>query len=128
MRIIGHGIDLQEIRRVEKLLANTHNDWLDGAFTELEQRNVDAEPHTARYFAARFAAKEAVAKALGTGFTDDVTWLDIEVRRKPSGAPEVLLSGGAAVAATGLGITGWQVSCSHSSDYAIASVIATAEE
>lgn len=128
MRIIGHGVDLQDIRRVEKLLANSDNDWLDGAFTEPEQNGADAPPHTARYFAARFAAKEAVAKALGTGFSEDVTWLDIELRRKPSGAPEVQLSGGAAEVAQVLGITGWLVSFSHSSDYAVASVIATAEE
>ena len=73
--------------RVEKMLANLHNDWLDGAFTESEQSGADAPPNTAQYFAARFAAKEAVVKALGTGFTDDVTWLDIEVRRKPTVVP-----------------------------------------
>lgn len=127
MRIIGHGIDIQDLRRVERLLGNPHSDWLDGAFTEVEQAGADAPPNSVQYYAGRYAAKEAVAKALGTGFTDDVTWLDIEVRRKPSGAPEVNLSGGAAEVANALGITNWLVSFSHTADYAVASVIAVAE-
>jgi holo-[acyl-carrier protein] synthase len=127
MRILGHGIDIQVISRVERHLSNPHNDWLDGAFTQSEQTGADAPPNTANYYAGRYAAKEAVAKALGTGFTDEVTWLDIEVRRKPTGAPEVYLTGGAADAASSLGITGWLVSFSHSGDYAVASVIGIAE-
>ena len=127
MRIVGHGIDIQDIRRVERLLANSHKDWLDGVFSEEEQAGADAPPIMAQYYAGRYAAKEAVAKALGTGLTDEVAWLDIQVRRKSSGAPEIELSGGAAEAAKTLGITGWHVSLSHSADYAVASVIAAAE-
>lgn len=128
MRIIGHGVDIQDIRRVEPHLSNPHNDWLDGAFTEAEQAAADPPPNTAQYYAGRYAAKEAVAKALGTGFTEEVTWLDIEIRRNPAGAPEVQLTGGAVEAARSLGITGWLVSFSHSGDYAVASVIAIAED
>lgn len=128
MKIIGHGIDLQDVQKVEKLLANPDNDWLDGAFTQSEQTSADAPPNIAQYFAGRFAAKEAVAKALGTGFTDEVTWLDIEVYRKPSGAPHIRLSGGAAEVAQALGVTGWFLSLSHSGTFCIASAIAIAEE
>lgn len=127
MRIIGHGIDLQDMRRVEKLLANPHNDWLDGVFSEDEQTEADAPPNAIKYYAGRYAAKEAVAKALGTGFTDEITWLDVEIRRKTTGAPEVAVNGSAAELAGSLGITGWLVSLSHSGDYAVASVIAIAE-
>lgn len=128
MRIIGHGVDIQDIRRVERHLSNPHNDWLDGAFTEAEQTAADPLPNTAHYYAGRYAAKEAVAKALGTGFTEEVTWLDVEVRRNPAGAPEVHLMGGAADLADSLGITRWLVSFSHSGDYAVASVIAISED
>jgi holo-[acyl-carrier protein] synthase len=124
MRIVGHGIDLQDMRRIEKLLSSPHNDWLDGVFSDVEQADADAPPNRVQYFAGRYAAKEAVAKALGTGFTDEVVWLDVEVRRNPNGAPEVHLMGGAANIATSLGITHWLVSFSHSGDYAVASVIA----
>lgn len=127
MRIVGHGVDIQDIRRVERHLSNLHNDWLDGAFTEAEQTAADAPPNTAQYYAGRYAAKEAVAKALGTGFTEEVAWIDVEICRKPTGAPEVQVTGGAAEVARSLGITGWLVSISHSGDYAVASVIAIAE-
>lgn len=127
MRIVGHGVDIQDVRRVERHLASPHNDWLHGVFTEAEQAGADAPPNTAQYYAGRYAAKEAVAKSLGTGFTEEVAWLDIELRRKPTGAPEIHLTGGAADLAQSLGITGWLVSFSHSGDYAVASVIATAD-
>lgn len=127
MRIVGHGLDIQELSRVGRLLSNSNNDWRDGVFTEAEQAGADPQPNTIHYYAGRYAAKEAVAKALGTGFTEDVAWLDVEVRRKSTGAPEIHLTGGAAEVANNLGITGWLVSFSHSGDYAVASVIATGE-
>lgn len=127
MRIIGIGIDIQELKRVERLLANPHKDWLDGVFTEAEQAAADPPPNTISYYAGRYAAKEAVAKALGTGFSENVTWLDVEIRRKPTGAPEVRLGGGAADVAKQLGISDWLVSLSHSGDYAVANAIALAD-
>ena len=127
MKIVGHGVDIQDMRRVEKRLADPNRDWLDGTFTEAEQAGADPHPNSVNYYAGRNAAKEAVAKALGTGFTDEVCWLDVEVRRKPTGAPEIHLSGGAAEVAKSLGVTAWLVSFSHSGEYALASVIATAD-
>jgi holo-[acyl-carrier protein] synthase len=128
MRITGHGIDIQELQRIDRLLSNSNHDWRDGVFTEAEQAAADPQPNTVHYYAGRYAAKEAVAKALGTGFSGEVAWLDIEIRRKPTGAPDVHLSEGAAEVARSLGVTGWLVSISHSGDYAVASVIAVSDE
>lgn len=75
-------------------------------------------------YAARFAAKEAVLKALGTGLSGGITWQDIDVRRTASGAPFVEFSGIAAKKATELGLSSWRLSLSHSGGLAIASVVA----
>ena len=122
--IVGHGIDIIEISKIRRRLATAHSEWIDGAFTEAEQSQADPEPNRAQYFAGRYAAKEAVAKALGTGFSDDVTWHDVEILRSETGGPMVSLSDGAADVAETLGITRWFLSISHSDSYAIASAIA----
>jgi holo-[acyl-carrier protein] synthase len=127
MRIVGHGVDVQELKWVERLLANPEKDWLDAVFTELEQASADSPPNAVQYYAGRYAAKEAVAKALGTGFSGDIAWLDIEIRRAPTGAPEVHLTDAAAEVAGARGITAWFLSLSHSGEYALASVIAVTE-
>jgi holo-[acyl-carrier protein] synthase len=95
-------------------------------FTEAEQAQADPEPHRAQYFAGRYAAKEAVVKALGTGFSDEVTWHDVEILRSETGAPSVNLSDGALEAANALGITRWLLSISHGDAFAIASALAVA--
>jgi holo-[acyl-carrier protein] synthase len=125
--VIGHGIDIVEMRKIEYLLARSGGEWTEGAFTAAEREQADPPPNHLQYFAGRYAAKEAVAKALGTGFSDDVAWLDIEILRQPAGSPEVRLSGGALEAATDLGVSRWLVSISHSGDYAVASALALAD-
>ena len=87
----------------------------------------DRPPQHVRYFAGRFAGKEAVAKALGTGFSAEVSWAGIEILRLPSGAPAIRLSGGALEAAKLLGITRWLISISYGGGFAMASVIAVAD-
>ena len=124
--IVGHGIDIVDIRQMERRLATAHGESVEGAFTEAEQQQADPEPHRAQYFAGRYAAKEAVAKALGTGFSDDVTWQDVEILRSATGTPTVILSGDAIEAAVALKITGWFLSISHGDSFAIASAIAVA--
>lgn len=124
MSIIGHGIDLIDLKKVEKHLDSPHNDWLDGVFTESEQDQADPPPNRVAYFSGRYAAKEAVAKALGTGFTDDVAWLDVEILRVESGGVEARLHDGALDVAQSLGITRWLVSISHNATLAMASAIA----
>jgi holo-[acyl-carrier protein] synthase len=124
--IIGHGIDIVELSMVEQRLeAGEH--WIDGTFTESEQAEADPPPNRVQYFAGRYAAKEAVAKALGTGFTDEVTWLDVEILRLSSGAPYARLTEGALAVAESLGVTRWFVTVAHRGAYAVASAIALGE-
>ena len=80
-----------------------------------------------RYFAGRFAGKEAVVKALGTGFAGDITWQRIEILRRENGAPYVKLSAEVLAFAQSLGITDWFVSISHCGEITTASAIAVGE-
>jgi holo-[acyl-carrier protein] synthase len=127
MRILGHGIDLYELSVAAKHLNAPHDDWVAGVFTATEVAQADPPPRHVEYFGGRYAAKEAVAKALGTGFSDEVAWLDIEIVRRAAGAPEVRLSAGALEAANALGVSRWLISISHSGGYAVASAIAVAD-
>ncbi len=94
--IIGIGNDTIDIRRVEKVIAR-HGDRFTGrVFTEIEQRKSDRRRLRAASYAKRFAAKEACAKALGTGMSRGVFWRDLGVVNLPSGKPTMMLTGGAA--------------------------------
>jgi len=126
MWIVGHGIDMESEARIEGYL-KTRERWADGIFSRAE-RELAGEPAKHAYFyAGRFAGKEAVAKALGTGFAGEVTVHGIEILRLPSDAPCVRLSGATLRVATELGATGWFISISHCNGLAIASVIALGE-
>jgi holo-[acyl-carrier protein] synthase len=127
MRIVGHGIDAVEIARVEDFLRSPTRNWAAGIFSAVERQNADEPPLDARYYAGRFAGKEAVSKALGTGMAGDVTVHTIEILRLPSGAPAVNVIGGAREEADRLGITHWFISITYSNSLAIASVIAAAQ-
>jgi holo-[acyl-carrier protein] synthase len=124
MAVIGHGIDIVEVARIEKLLADPEQDFLRGSFSESEQQLAPPQHAWAKHLAGRVAAKEAVAKALGTGFSQGIAWAEIEVSRGDSGAPEVVLSGRAQEVAAELGVTRWHLTISHSAAYAVASAIA----
>lgn len=119
-----HGIDLVEISRVAELLERHGERFRERCFTEGEQSDADAggAGRIARY-AARFAMKEAVLKALGTGWSGGIEWTDVETRRAPSGQPILTLHGAAAERAAELGIRSWAVSMSHTGDLAMASAI-----
>jgi holo-[acyl-carrier protein] synthase len=125
MAIVGHGIDIIQLCDIQRRLNSREADWLEGTFSKAEMDLAGPAPHRTDYFGGHYAAKEAVAKALGTGFSDDVAWLDIEILKLPTGAPIVRLSGGAKNAADALGVDNWVVSIGHSGDYAIASAIAS---
>lgn len=127
MRLIGHGIDIVELARVTASLRSSPDDFLEGAFTEAERALAGEPAERVGYYGGRLAAKEAVAKALGTGFTGDVSWADVEILRLSSGQPEVRLSGGAKAVADGLGVTRWLLSISHSNAFAVASAVAVSE-
>ncbi len=127
MRVVGHGIDVTEVARIEQLLRDHGERFLARVYTRHE-RGFAAEggKRQGERLAARFAAKEAVLKALGTGMRTGLAWTDIEVRMLPSGAPTIALEGRAAELAAGLGICAWHVSLTHAGGLAVASVIAEA--
>ncbi len=119
--IYGIGTDIIEIKRVGQAIERHGPRFLDKVFTPLEQayclRHREASPH----FAARFAAKEAAVKALGTGFRDGIHWLDIEITNTNEGKPFITLSERLKELVGGLEL---QLSMSHCRDYATAFVIA----
>lgn len=124
MRIIGHGIDIVEVSRIAAMLQEHGQRFVTRCFTEGEAGYADeAHRRRAEHYAARFACKEAVLKALGTGWRDGIAWRDIEVRRGPSGQPNIVLTGRCAELADELGIEHWHVSLSHTATIATASVI-----
>ncbi|MDE2135585.1 MAG: holo-ACP synthase [Alphaproteobacteria bacterium] len=93
--ILGLGSDLIDIRRVEKSIERFGDRFLGRIFTETERTKSDKRANRAASYAKRFAAKEACAKALGTGFKRGVFWHDMGVVNLPSGKPTLLLTGGA---------------------------------
>jgi holo-[acyl-carrier protein] synthase len=124
MSIIGHGIDIVAIHRIASLFEHNAEDFLEAMFSPNEREEVESPETTTAFFAGRLAAKEAVVKALGTGFCDDIAWTDVEILRQSTGAPNVYLSGGALAVAQSLGVTRWLVSISHDESHAVASAIA----
>ena len=127
MRIIGHGIDVARIEGIKKELDSPNKRWAERFCSPTEREQADARPLHARYYAGRFAGKEAVAKAIGTGFAGDITWRGIEILRGESGAPFVRLSDEVLALAERLGITEWFISISHCGNISTASVIAMGE-
>jgi holo-[acyl-carrier protein] synthase len=93
--ILGLGSDLCDIRRIEKTLDRFGQRFVDRVFTDVEKRKSDRRKERAASYAKRFAAKEACAKALGTGFSRGVFMRDLGVVNLPSGAPTMALTGGA---------------------------------
>jgi len=95
--ILGFGIDLCDIRRVEHALTRFGDRFVDRCFTEIEKQKSEGRATPAASYAKRFAAKEAWAKALGTGIAAGVFWRDMGVVNLPSGKPTLCLTGGAAL-------------------------------
>lgn len=118
------GTDLCSVKRVSAAYARFGDRFLDRILTPSEKTYVVSHPDIlAKRLAARFAAKEAAAKALGTGWRG-VGWKDIEVVKEKSGQPALKLHGRAARLAQAGGLTGWEVSLTHDGDYASAFVLA----
>ncbi|MCE9610861.1 MAG: holo-ACP synthase [Chthoniobacter sp.] len=124
MIVVGLGVDIVETSRLAASVLRYGEAFLDRVFLESERSYCDAIAVPERCYAARFAAKEAVAKALGTGIGAELGWRDIEILRLTSGAPAIQLHGTGAETATRLGVRAWRISLSHSDHYAVASVIA----
>lgn len=125
MHILGHGIDLVETARIGELIERHGERFLARVFTEAEQAYAQANPmRRIEHLAARFAAKEAALKALGTGWSSGIAWTDVQVKRRPSGEPFLAITGVAAERAAERRITDWMISLSHTKDHAMASVLA----
>lgn len=124
MIIYGIGIDVVEVDRIEAAIAKQGDLFLDRLFTEKEREYCSRQRRPALHYAARFAAKEAVSKALGTGIGKSAGWLEMEVQRGESGAPTMLFSGNAAAFLEAQGIAMVQVSLSHAKEYAAANAVA----
>ena len=96
MTMIGMGSDLIDIRRIEKTLERFGERFINRCYTDLERAKSDKRMNRAASYAKRYAAKEAMSKALGTGFRKGVFWRDMGVINLPSGKPTMALTGGAA--------------------------------
>lgn len=122
--VIGVGTDLIEIARIERSVERFGDAFLQRVYTPGEIAYCQSKRNAAESLAARFAAKEAGAKALGTGISRGVSWREFEVRRLPGQRPELHLSGRAAEIAKGLGIRRLALSLTHSRSVSMAVVVA----
>ncbi len=124
MNLFGIGIDVVEVDRIEAFLGEQGDRFRARLFTIKEQEYCEGHKHPSLHYAARFAAKEAIAKAFGTGIGKELGWLDMEILRKPSGEPEVFLSGRGQQFAERMGIGLIKVSLTHAKQYAAANAVA----
>ena len=123
MSVIGIGIDLVECARIEHSLERFGDKFLHRVFTDGEIAYSMSMKFPARHLAARFAAKEAVSKAFGTGIGKSMSWRDIDVQKKPSGEPFLVLTGGAERLAEGRNVSKTLVTLSHTDHHAMAVVV-----
>lgn len=126
LNIVGHGIDLVDIAEMRRWIDDPRDPLIPRCFVQEELDEVGSGPDRIERLAGRFAAKEAVLKALGTGFGAGVAFSDVIIHRAAGGPPQVRLTGGAAKAAAERGIAEWWLSISHTSAMAMASAIAIA--
>jgi len=121
--IVGTGIDIAEVPRIGESIERFGHRFLRRIYTEGEIQYCDSKANPVERYAARFAAKEAAMKALGTGWSRGVRWRDIEVVRQPGGRPTIKFHGKAAEFAAKLSAKNVALSISHTKEQAIASVI-----
>ncbi len=121
--IVGTGIDIAEVPRIRQSIARFGDRFLRRIYTAGEIRYCDSKANRVERYAARFAAKEAAMKALGTGWSHGVRWVDCEVVRMPGGRPTIIFHGKAGEVAARLGVKNAALSLSHTAEQAIAQVI-----
>jgi holo-[acyl-carrier protein] synthase len=124
MHILGIGTDIVECPRIGRMIEVHGELFLRRVYTDREIRYCQARKHAIEHFAGRWAAKEAILKAIGTGWSRGICWTDLEVRNTPGGRPRVLVRGGAKDAALERGIGDILVSISHCRTYATAYAMA----
>ena len=123
MSIIGIGVDMVECARIQRSLDRFGDRFLHRVFTDGEIEYSMSMKFPARHLAARFAAKEAVSKAFGTGIGKAMGWRDLDVRKKPSGEPYLVFAGEAEQLAQTRGVTSALVTLSHTDNHAMAMVV-----
>jgi holo-[acyl-carrier protein] synthase len=121
--IVGLGVDISEIDRIEAAIRRHGRAFIERVFAPREIEYCERHRGPAERYAARFAAKEATMKALGTGWRRGVRWVDIEVVREASGRPTIELRGAARQHADRLGVSRIHLSLTHSGNLAFAEVI-----
>ena len=127
MQIIGVGTDIIECLRIAQMIDRHGELFIRRVYTDHEIAYCSTKKAATQHYAGRWAAKEAVLKALGTGWVRGISWRDVEVRNKPGGAPTVALRGGAKEVLERSGITHMHISISHCRSHAIAYAIAEGE-
>jgi holo-[acyl-carrier protein] synthase len=121
--IVGTGIDLVEVPRIAAAIERHGDRFLRRVFTDAEIAYCESKANRSERYAARFAAKEAGLKAIGTGWNHGVAWRDVEVQRLPGCRPTLAFHGKAAEIAASLGVKRISLSISHTAEHAIAQVI-----
>ncbi len=121
--IVGTGIDLAEVDRIRDAIRRHGNRFIDRVYTAGEIAYVESKANRFERYAARFAAKEAGMKAIGTGWRRGVGWHDFEVQNLPSGRPQLKLHGMAAEVAAQLGVRQISLSLTHTAQQGMAFVI-----
>lgn len=128
MVIIGIGTDIIECPRIGRMIEQHGELFLRRVYTDREIRYCQARKHAMEHFAGRWAAKEAILKAMGTGWSRGIAWTDVEVRNQEGGAPKVLVCGGAKEIALERGIADILISISHCRTYATAYALAVGRD
>jgi holo-[acyl-carrier protein] synthase len=123
MSVLGIGVDLVECARIQHSIDRFGERFLHRVFTEGEIEYSMSMKFPARHLAARFAAKEAVSKAFGTGIGKAMGWRDIDIRKKPSGEPFLVFAGGAEKLAAQRSVRAALVTLSHTEHHAMACII-----
>jgi holo-[acyl-carrier protein] synthase len=128
MHIIGVGTDIVECLRIAQMIERHAELFLQRVYTEDEIAYCSSRKAATQHYAGRWAAKEAVLKALGTGWSRGISWRDIEVRNDHGGRPSIAFAGGARDACERLGVVEMHVSISHCRTFATAYAVACGRE
>ena len=123
MNLLGIGIDVVEVERIGSSMDEFKDKFLNRIFTKSEQEYCESQKRPVIHYAARFAAKEAIAKAFGTGIGKEISWLDIEITRQSSGEPAVNMCGNGKNYAQKLNVSDIKISLTHAEHYAAANAV-----
>jgi len=122
--IIGIGTDITECARIASMIERHGELFTDRVYTDLENEYCSSRKAAVLHYAGRWCAKEAILKAIGTGWVRGITWRDMEIRNDEAGRPTVAIRGGVKEVVERLGIAKLHISISHSDHYATATAIA----